>query len=135
MSSPDNAPVARQSDSAWLRANGWRSMYHFMLAYNLRIWDDEHYAEAKQIVAAFREKEDEEEAEAYRQPSTDTQQKATVDHDTGNHARGGTQEEKKPSTASGNISKEAKQGDKKPIAYMGNLQVSLNYDCNKGCQC
>ncbi|CAL3966118.1 unnamed protein product [Diplocarpon coronariae] len=47
------------SQSGFLKSMGWRSMYDFMLSYNLCIADTEDYEEGQRIVRAFQEDEQE----------------------------------------------------------------------------
>ncbi|KAF7877438.1 hypothetical protein EAF04_001115 [Stromatinia cepivora] len=132
MSSSNNTP--RLTDSAWLKKNGWESMYHFMLAYGLKIHDLDDYEEGKSILAAFREADDEEKAAASRGQSSNIQNSyqqaqinGTMGRGAGGHMSGdGAIDGNKPSD-SASIRNEERPDDKKPVAFMGTLQSYPSY--------
>jgi hypothetical protein len=53
-SKPEVEPKDK-TDYAIIKEGGWDSMHHFMISYGLKMHDDEDYAQAKQIVRAFRQ--------------------------------------------------------------------------------
>ncbi|KAG4434008.1 hypothetical protein IFR05_010523 [Cadophora sp. M221] len=57
---------ADKSNSRWLKDAGWRSMYDFMLSYELKICVDEDYEKGKAILKAFRDREQEDYEEAMK---------------------------------------------------------------------
>lgn len=111
MSSSNNTPA--MSDRAWLRENGcWTSMHHFMLSYGLKPYNDEDWAEAKIILAAIREaqQEDAEATSAGEDQAPDTGiatsstiqvPASTTQGDSDGTRRNGAQSNKTPSAGNG----------------------------------
>ncbi|CAG8961216.1 hypothetical protein HYFRA_00013272 [Hymenoscyphus fraxineus] len=57
---PTSPNPADKSNSQWLKDTSWGNMYHFLLSYQLKPYDDEDWEEGKRIIKAFREDEQEE---------------------------------------------------------------------------
>ncbi|KAF7956247.1 hypothetical protein EAE96_005167 [Botrytis aclada] len=132
MSSSTKAP--RLTDSAWLRKNGWESMHHFMLFYQLKFEDDDDYEQGKRILAAIREAQDEQEAKSNAEKSTSSPKTfeqtqtyiagngdiTTICFPSGN--QGGRQ-----ALPGGPSPSETILEDRKPVKFMGTLRSYPSY--------
>ncbi|KAF7893760.1 hypothetical protein EAF00_007274 [Botryotinia globosa] len=121
----------RLTDSAWLKKNGWESMNHFMLSYQLRMEDDKDYEQGKMILAAIRAVNEEDEAISNAERTTgssntsntseQTQTNSAANCDTGNRANAPGNQDGRQLSASGSTSPSEDILDKNPTQFMGTL--------------
>ncbi|TGO47181.1 hypothetical protein BOTNAR_0539g00080 [Botryotinia narcissicola] len=126
MTSSIKAP--RLTDSAWLKKNGWESMNHFMLSYQLRMEDDKDYEQGKMILAAIRAVNEVDEAISNAETTTgssntseQTQTNSASNYDTGNRANATGNQDGRQLSVSGSTSPSEDILDKKPVQFMGTL--------------
>ncbi|KAF5868338.1 uncharacterized protein Bfra_007536 [Botrytis fragariae] len=131
MNSSIKAP--RMTDSAWLKKNGWESMHHFMVSYQLRIEDDDSYEQGKLILAAvraFNKKEEPiskaERSTSFQNTSEQTQINSATNHDAGTRSHAPGNQDGKQFSAGGSTSpSEIILDDKKPVEFMGTLRTVI----------
>ncbi|KAI9642636.1 hypothetical protein NHQ30_009441 [Ciborinia camelliae] len=125
----DGTPTGRLSDSAWLKNGGWKSMDHFMLSYNLRIYDEKDYEEGKRIIAAFRAHEDEEkeantnQSTGIQNTSQKTQTSGATGRDGGDHTGSGSAKGGNNTSVGSSDTQNKTNYNNGGVEFMGTLQV------------